>query len=87
MNETYFTKIAGELNLRPTQVAATARLFADGATVPFIARYRKEATGSLDEVAITSIRERLVGLAELDQRREAMVKSFCGRNQRGWVGR
>ena len=80
MNETYFTKIAGELNLRPTQVAATARLFADGATVPFIARYRKEATGSLDEVAITSIRERLVGLAELDQRREAMVKSLAERN-------
>jgi len=80
MNELYFSKIAGELNLRPLQVAATARLFAEGATVPFIARYRKEATGSLDEVAITSIRERLVSLAELDQRREAIVKSLAERN-------
>jgi uncharacterized protein len=80
MNERYFEKIAGELKLDSRQVAATARLFAEGATVPFIARYRKEATGSLDEVAITSIRERLVGLAELDQRREAILKSLAERN-------
>ena len=80
MNDVYFSKVAGELNLRPAQVAATARLFADGATVPFIARYRKEATGSLDEVAITAIRERLVSLADLDQRREAIVKSLAERN-------
>ena len=80
MNEVYFSKIAGELKVQPRQVAATARLFAEGATVPFIARYRKEATGSLDEVAITAIRERLVSLAELDQRREAIVKSLSERN-------
>jgi len=61
-------------------VLATARLFAEGATVPFIARYRKEATGSLDEVAITSIRERMLGLAELDQRRESILKSLAERN-------
>lgn len=80
MNEIYFARIAGELELDGRQVAATARLFAEGATVPFIARYRKEATGSLDEVAITTIRERLVSLAELDERREAIFKSLAERN-------
>ena len=80
MNEAHIFKIAGELKVQPRQVAATAKLFADGATVPFIARYRKEATGSLDEVAITSIRERLLNLAELDQRREAILKSLTERN-------
>jgi len=73
MNETHILKIAGELKVQPRQITATAKLFAEGATVPFIARYRKEATGSLDEVAITSIRERLLSLAELDQRREAIL--------------
>lgn len=80
MTETHILTIARELNLQPPQVAATARLFADGATVPFIARYRKEVTGSLDEVAISNIRERLLGLAELDQRREAILKSLEERN-------
>jgi uncharacterized protein len=80
MNEIYCTRIAAELKLQPRQVVATARLFAEGATVPFIARYRKEATGSLDEVAITTIRERLLALAELDQRREAILKSLEERN-------
>ena len=51
-------------------------LFAEGATVPFIARYRKEATGSLDEVALDAIQERLEQLAELDKRREAICKSL-----------
>lgn len=69
MNEAYIVKIAGELRVQPRQVAATAKLFAEGATVPFIARYRKEATGSLDELVVTSIRERLLTLAELVQRR------------------
>jgi uncharacterized protein len=80
MNEIYFEKVAGELKLQPRQVAATARLFAEGATVPFIARYRKEATGSLDEVAIGAVRERLLSLAELDARREAILKSLTERN-------
>ena len=56
MNEAHIQKIAGELKVQPRQVLATAKLFAEGATVPFIARYRKEATGMLDEVAVTSIR-------------------------------
>ena len=80
MNETYIKKIASELNIQPRQVAATAKLFAEGATVPFISRYRKEATGSLDEVVITTIRERLLGLAELDQRRDSIIKSLTERN-------
>lgn len=80
MNELYIKKIASELNLQPRQVAATAKLFAEGATVPFISRYRKEATGSLDEVAVTTIRERLLSLADLDQRREAIIKSLTERN-------
>ena len=80
MNEAYIVKIAGELKVQPRQVAATAALFAEGATVPFIARYRKEATGSLDEVVVTSIRERLLSLAELDQRRDAILKSLAERN-------
>ncbi|MCL5097049.1 MAG: RNA-binding transcriptional accessory protein, partial [Candidatus Omnitrophica bacterium] len=79
MNDDYFARIADELKLQPRQVAATARLFAEGATVPFIARYRKEATGLLDEVAITTIRERLTSLAELDQRRDSILKSLAER--------
>jgi len=80
MNDLYIGKVAVELQLQPRQVAAAARLLAEGATVPFISRYRKEATGSLDEVAITAIRERLVNLAELDQRRDAILKSLTERN-------
>jgi uncharacterized protein len=76
MNEKYIAKIAGELKVNVRQVAATARLIAEGATVPFIARYRKEATGSLDEVAITNIRDRMVSLVELDQRRDSILKSL-----------
>jgi uncharacterized protein len=80
MNEAHIQKIAGELKIQARQVLATAKLFAEGATVPFIARYRKEATGSLDEVAVTSIRERLISLADLDNRREAILKSLAERN-------
>ena len=58
--------VTQELALKPHQVLATARLLNEGATVPFIARYRKEVTGSLDEVAIQAIRDRLAQLAELD---------------------
>ena len=80
MNEAHIQKIAGELKIQPRQVLATARLFAEGATVPFISRYRKEATGSLDEVAVTNIRERLISLADLDSRRESILKSLAERN-------
>jgi len=76
MNETHVTKIANELKLIPKQVMATAALLEEGATVPFIARYRKEATGSLDEVAITTIRDRTAQLEDLDRRRESILKSL-----------
>jgi len=62
------------------QVTAVATLFSEGATIPFVARYRKEMTGSLDEVALTGIRDRLDQLAELDKRREAILKSLEERN-------
>jgi uncharacterized protein len=76
MSHLHIEKIAGELTLATKQVAATARLLEEDATVPFIARYRKEVTGSLDEVAITAIRDRLTQLAALDERRGAILKSL-----------
>lgn len=76
MNEGHLKRIAEELEIRAGQVRSTAELLADGGTVPFIARYRKEATGSLDEVAITKIRDRLEQLEELDKRRDAILKSL-----------
>jgi uncharacterized protein len=60
-------------------VAATAGLLEEGSTVPFISRYRKEATGSLDEVAVTAIRDRLGQLKDLDDRRDAILKSLAER--------
>ncbi|MCX5805700.1 MAG: Tex family protein [Proteobacteria bacterium] len=76
MNEKYVERIALELQLAPVQVKAVSLLLEEGATIPFIARYRKEATSSLDEVAITSIRDRLEQMAELDNRREAIFRSL-----------
>ena len=72
--------IAQELGLLVKQVETVAALLADGATVPFIARYRKETTGSLDEVQITAIRDRKDELAGLDRRREAIVASLSERD-------
>ncbi len=80
MSEANVNKIAQELGIAQKQITATAILLDEGATVPFIARYRKELTGSLDEVAIMSIRDRLRELAALDARREAIVKSLSERN-------
>jgi uncharacterized protein len=81
MNEAHILKIAEELGFTAKQVQATADLLSEGATVPFIARYRKEVTGSLDEVAITTVRDRLNQLMELDKRREAILKSLEERGQ------
>ncbi len=81
MNEAHVLKIAQELGFTPKQVQATADLLSEEATVPFIARYRKEVTGSLDEVAITTVRDRLNQLMELDKRREAILKSLEERGQ------
>ena len=68
--------VAKELGINEKQVNAVVGLLDEGATVPFISRYRKEMTGSLDEVAITSIRDRVSQLRELDKRREAVLKSI-----------
>lgn len=72
----YATIIAGRLELNQRQVEKTIELLEQGATVPFIARYRKEATGSLNEVQIAAIRDLLVRLRELDKRREAVLQSI-----------
>jgi protein Tex len=80
MNDAHVLKISQELNLKIFQVLATAKLLAEGGTVPFIARYRKEATGTLDEVAVTAIRDRLGQLADLDNRRDSILKSLEERN-------
>ncbi len=72
----YHSRVARELNIKPEQVMATAELLEEGGTIPFIARYRKERTGSLDEVLIQSIRDRLEQYGEFDKRREAIVKSL-----------
>ena len=71
----YASTIAEQLNLGTRQVEKTIELLEQGATVPFIARYRKEATGSLNEVQITAIRDLLLRLKELDKRREAILAS------------
>ncbi len=72
----HIVQIAAELGVRVKQVEATAQLLDEGATVPFISRYRKEVTGTLDEVQVAAIRDRFLQLRELDKRREAILKSI-----------
>ncbi|HEY0896661.1 MAG TPA: Tex family protein [Sphingobacteriaceae bacterium] len=72
----HFNKIAQELGLADRQVRTTVELLDEGATVPFISRYRKELTGSLDEVQVAAIRDRVQQLRDLDKRREAILKSL-----------
>jgi len=69
-------QIAAELQVRPQQVAAAAELLDGGATVPFVARYRKEATGALDDAQLRQLDERLRYLRELAQRRSAVLKAI-----------
>ncbi|MQA90599.1 MAG: S1 RNA-binding domain-containing protein [Gemmatimonas sp.] len=72
----YAQLIAVELALQPSQVRATLDLLGDGNTIPFVARYRKEATGELDEVQIRDIRDRFEYLSELDDRRATVLASI-----------
>ncbi|MEI6455089.1 MAG: Tex family protein [bacterium] len=72
----YCGMIAAELNLATAFVKNTITLLGAGATIPFIARYRKEMTGSMDETVIMAIRDRLAQLKELDARRETIIKSL-----------
>ena len=73
---TYSKQIGSELQIQPSNVAAVVELLDSGNTVPFIARYRKEVTGSLDEEQIRQIRERLKHLRNLDDRRETIIASI-----------
>lgn len=72
----YANIIALQLQLSVQQVARTIQLLESGCTIPFIARYRKEATGSLDEVQVAAIRDALLKLKEIDARREAIIESI-----------
>ena len=72
----YATVIANRLEINQRQVEKTIELLEQGATVPFIARYRKEATGGLNEVQIAAVRDLLLRLKELDKRRDAVVQSI-----------
>src|SRR5690606_8714377 len=74
-------RIAEELSVRPQQVAATVELIDGGATVPFIARYRKEVTGGLDDTQLRTLDERLVYLRELEERRATIVESIAGQGK------
>lgn len=67
--------LAAELGCQPSQVAATVTLLDEGATVPFIARYRKEVTGSLDDTQLRRLEERLRYLREMEERRQVILKS------------
>lgn len=69
-------KIAAELSIKPTQVNAAIELLDEGATVPFISRYRKEVTGSLSDTQLRTLEERLHYLRELEDRRQAILKSI-----------
>lgn len=76
MTEKYIDLIAQALGLPKTKIANTIKLLEDGGTIPFIARYRKEATGSLDEVAISNIQSELQKLRDIDKRRESILASI-----------
>ncbi len=80
MNDTHIQTISRELTLKPQHVKAVAALLDEGATVPFISRYRKEATGTMDEVGVAGVRDRLVELVELDKRRETILSSLIERD-------
>lgn len=72
----YIDKISKSLQLQAFQVENTMQLLGEGATLPFIARYRKEMTGSLDEVQIANVKEELARLTELDKRRESIIEAI-----------
>jgi len=76
MNENHILKISADLSVKDWQVKNTIQLFDEGATIPFVSRYRKEATGSLDEVQIAAIKEQLAKLMEIDARRETILKTI-----------
>ena len=76
MNDLYFKTIADKISISTQQVENTIGLLKMGDTIPFIARYRKEVTGSLDEVQITEVKEHLAKLKKVDKRRESIINSI-----------
>jgi len=76
MNENHVTRIASSLGIQPWQVRNTIHLFEEGSTIPFISRYRKEKTGSLDEVALMNIRKQSEKLVEMDTRRGTILDTI-----------
>ena len=76
MNEKHLNIISNSLSIKSKQISNTIKLLAEGATIVFISRYRKEATGSLDEVQIKAIRDLLNKLIEVDKRRDSIIKSI-----------
>ena len=74
MKEKILQIIADELDIKKNQVKGTVRLLDDGNTVPFIARYRKEVTGKLDETQIREIEERLEYLRNMEERKKEVIK-------------
>jgi uncharacterized protein len=76
MLSNHFVQVAEELGIKVKQVTDTIELLDEGATVPFISRYRKEVTGSLDEVQVATIRDRIQQLRDLEKRKEAILKSI-----------
>ena len=75
------SRIAEEIKAKPAQAAAAIKLLDEGATVPFIARYRKEVTGGLDDTQLRLLEERLTYLRELDSRRDAILESIDGQGK------
>ncbi|MDZ4713467.1 MAG: Tex family protein [bacterium] len=81
MNEKITDQISSSLSINKKQVTATIELLEEGATIPFISRYRKEATGSLDEIQVSDIQSELKRLNELTRRREYILKSISDQNK------
>lgn len=81
MNDRYAQIIADKLGIREIQVRNTAFLFSQGATVPFISRYRKEQTGTLNEVQVSQIQQEIKKYEELDKRRESIIESIEGQQK------
>ena len=76
-----FETIAAEIGAEPRQVASAVGLLDEGATVPFVARYRKEATGGLDDTQLRKLSERLVYLRELEDRRKTIADSVSSQGK------
>ena len=80
MTSTLISRIASEIAVKPFQIQNVFDLFSEGATIPFVARYRKERTGSLDEVQLMTIKEKIDYYETLEKRRETVLKTILEQN-------